>query len=60
VSVRCPPNRPRLTRSNYIADAYETYSSSAQASQSLVRNMFGAVFPLFARKMVSCLEGTSD
>ncbi|WVR09225.1 hypothetical protein IAU60_006289 [Kwoniella sp. DSM 27419] len=35
----------------YLADAYETYSSSAQASQSFVRNVLGAVFPLFARQM---------
>ncbi|WVQ94773.1 hypothetical protein IAU59_001855 [Kwoniella sp. CBS 9459] len=35
----------------YLADAYETYSSSAQASQSFARNILGAVFPLFARSM---------
>ncbi|OCF34125.1 hypothetical protein I316_04074 [Kwoniella heveanensis BCC8398] len=35
----------------YLADAYETYSSSAQASHSFARNILGAVFPLFARSM---------
>lgn len=38
--------------SNYLADAYETYSSSAQAAQSLARNILGAVFPLFAYQFV--------
>lgn len=37
--------------SNYFADAYEIYSSSAQASQSFVRNTFSAIFPLFATQM---------
>lgn len=37
--------------SNYFADAYETYSSSAQAAQSFARNLFSAVFPLFCRDM---------
>jgi hypothetical protein len=35
----------------YIADAYETYSSSAQASQSFMRNILSSTFPLFARAM---------
>ncbi|KAL7419186.1 hypothetical protein Q5752_006023 [Cryptotrichosporon argae] len=35
----------------YLADAYETYSSSAQASHSFVRNVFSGLFPLFARQM---------
>jgi hypothetical protein len=38
--------------SNYLADAYETYSSSAQAAQSCVRNVGAAVIPLFANQMV--------
>ncbi|CED83908.1 Synaptic vesicle transporter SVOP and related transporters (major facilitator superfamily) [Phaffia rhodozyma] len=33
---------------NYLSDCYEQYSSSAQAAQSLLRNLFAAVFPLFA------------
>lgn len=37
--------------SNYLADAYEIYSSSAQASHSFVRNIASAVFPLFATSM---------
>ncbi|KAK1922845.1 major facilitator superfamily domain-containing protein [Papiliotrema laurentii] len=32
----------------YLADAYETYSSSANAAQSFARNILAAVFPLFA------------
>ncbi|GAA6042758.1 hypothetical protein JCM8097_007461 [Rhodosporidiobolus ruineniae] len=32
----------------YLGDAYDTYSSSAQASQSLLRNILGGVFPFFA------------
>jgi hypothetical protein len=43
----------QLTISNYLADAYETYSSSAQAAQSCVRNVGAAVIPLFANQMVS-------
>ena len=42
--------------SNYLADAYETYSSSAQAAQSCVRNVGAAVIPLFANQMVSILS----
>lgn len=42
-----------LISSNYIADAYEVYSSSAQAAQSFCRNMASATFPLFAHQMVS-------
>ncbi|GMK57937.1 hypothetical protein CspeluHIS016_0407710 [Cutaneotrichosporon spelunceum] len=36
---------------NYIADAYETYSSSAQAAQGFVRNMNSGIFPLFTLQM---------
>jgi hypothetical protein len=39
--------------SNYIADAYEIYSSSAQAAQSFVRNMGAAIVPQFGRQIVS-------
>lgn len=35
---------------NYFADAYETYSSSANAAQSFARNMFAATFPLFSKQ----------
>lgn len=35
----------------YLADAYETYSSSAQAAQSLARNLIAAILPMFARRM---------
>ncbi|BEJ11551.1 hypothetical protein CspHIS471_0200110 [Cutaneotrichosporon sp. HIS471] len=36
---------------NYVADAYEQNSSSAQAAHSMVRNGFSGIFPLFARQM---------
>lgn len=35
----------------YFADRYGTYASSALASQSLLRNIFGCVFPLFTYLM---------
>ncbi|TIA92726.1 hypothetical protein E3P99_00476 [Wallemia hederae] len=35
----------------YIGDAYEQYSSSAQAAQALIRNLLGATFPFFASGM---------
>lgn len=35
----------------YFADCYGTYASSALASQSLLRNLFGCVFPLFTNQM---------
>ena len=44
-----------LNCSNYLADAYETYSSSAQAAQSVARNLIAAVLPLVARRMVGPL-----
>lgn len=47
-----------LMRSNYLADAYEGYSSSAQAAQSFVRNFTAGLFPLFARKMVRSIHVT--
>lgn len=40
---------------NYIADAYETYSSSAQAAQGFVRNTNSGIFPLFTMQMYSNL-----
>ncbi|PWN48050.1 MFS general substrate transporter [Violaceomyces palustris] len=36
---------------NYTSDAYADYSSSAIAGQGFMRNMFGAVTPLFASQM---------
>jgi hypothetical protein len=38
--------------SNYLADAYETFSSSAQAAQGLTRNVVAGIFPLFGQQMV--------
>lgn len=40
---------------NYIADAYETYSSSAQAAQGFVRNTNSGIFPLFTMQMYANL-----
>jgi hypothetical protein len=53
-----PLPEPADPRSNYLADAYETYSSSAQAAQSFARNIFSGVFPLFAHQMVSTPTNT--
>ena len=36
---------------NYIVDSYGPYSASALAGVILVRNVVGAVFPLFASQM---------
>ena len=36
---------------NYTSDSYGEYSSSGIAGQGLMRNMFAAVFPLFANQM---------
>ncbi|GAA5968052.1 hypothetical protein JCM11641_003713 [Rhodosporidiobolus odoratus] len=35
----------------YLGDTYTVYSSSAQASQSLLRNVLGSVFPFFGITM---------
>ncbi|GAA5903831.1 hypothetical protein JCM6882_001327 [Rhodosporidiobolus microsporus] len=40
-----------LATYNYLSDVYERYSSSAQAAQSLMRGVMGAVFPFFGNKM---------
>ncbi|KAL7271416.1 hypothetical protein RUND412_005824 [Rhizina undulata] len=40
---------------NYMTDAYEIYSASALAAASMCRSLFGAVFPLFAKKMYGSL-----
>lgn len=49
---RQPPSSANSAdESTYFADAYETYSSSAQASQSFMRNLLSSTFPLFARQM---------
>ncbi|OJJ50068.1 hypothetical protein ASPZODRAFT_59151 [Penicilliopsis zonata CBS 506.65] len=40
---------------NYLTDAYETLSASAQAAASCTRSMFGAVLPLAARPMFNRL-----
>jgi len=44
-----------LATFSYLADSYEQYGSSAIASQSFLRNIFGGVFPLFARAMYTNL-----
>lgn len=40
-----------LAAFSYLADCYTTYASSALAGQSLLRNIFGAIFPLFTLKV---------
>lgn len=40
---------------NYLADTYHRYSSSAQAAQSMCRNIFAGIFPLFTAQMMSSL-----
>lgn len=36
---------------NYIIDAYLSFSASAVAANTIMRSLFGAVFPLFATYM---------
>ena len=36
---------------NYIVDVYKVNAASAIAANTLVRSLFGAVFPLFAASM---------
>lgn len=40
---------------NYLADTYHRYSSSAQAAQSMCRNIFAGIFPLFTAQMMRSL-----
>lgn len=40
---------------NYLADTYQRYSSSAQAAQSMCRNIFAGIFPLFTAQMMRSL-----
>ncbi|TKY87451.1 hypothetical protein EX895_003465 [Sporisorium graminicola] len=40
-----------LSAYTYLADAYETYASSALAAQSCFRNSLAAFFPLFSKTM---------
>jgi hypothetical protein len=40
---------------NYLTDAYETYSASAQSAASCTRSIFGAVLPLAAKPMFNQL-----
>ncbi|EGX95172.1 MFS multidrug transporter [Cordyceps militaris CM01] len=37
---------------NYLADTYGRYSSSAQAAQSMCRNLLAGIFPLFTHIML--------
>ncbi|GAA6017150.1 hypothetical protein JCM10207_002552 [Rhodosporidiobolus poonsookiae] len=45
-----------LATYNYLAEVYDRYSSSAQAAQSLLRGIMGAVFPFFALKLYERLS----
>ncbi|ORY72935.1 MFS general substrate transporter [Leucosporidium creatinivorum] len=40
-----------LATYSYLGDTYESFSSSAQAAQSLLRNILGGCFPLFSTVM---------
>ena len=40
---------------NYLVDAYTIYAASVLASNSLLRSMFGAAFPLFTGYMYRSL-----
>ncbi|GAA5900772.1 hypothetical protein JCM5296_004891 [Sporobolomyces johnsonii] len=40
-----------LTTFSYLADSYSLYASSALSAMSFVRNVVGAVFPLFTTQM---------
>ena len=40
---------------NYLADTYGRYSSSAQAAQSMCRNLLAGIFPLFTHIMLKNL-----
>ena len=40
----------------YLTDSYTTFASSAYASLSLLRSVFSAVFPLFARQLYTALD----
>ena len=45
-----------LAVSNYLADVYHIYASSAIAAQSFCRNVFAAVLPLCTRQMFIALN----
>ncbi|GAA5943732.1 hypothetical protein JCM1841_002539 [Sporobolomyces salmonicolor] len=40
-----------LTTFSYLADSYSLYASSALSAMSFVRNLVGAIFPLFTTQM---------
>lgn len=44
-----------LSLLNYIIDAYMVVAASALASNTVIRSLFGAVFPLFANQMYNKL-----
>jgi hypothetical protein len=44
-----------LALMNYLIDAYTIYAASVLAANSVLRSLFGAVFPLFTRQMYSTL-----
>lgn len=46
----------QLALSNYIVDVYLMISASALSSSTVVRSLFGAGFPLFARQMYETLN----
>jgi len=44
-----------LSCMNYLIDAYTIYAASVLAANSVLRSLFGAVFPLFTSQMYSTL-----
>ncbi|CAG9954736.1 unnamed protein product [Clonostachys rosea f. rosea IK726] len=40
-----------LSNMNYLVDAYTIYAASVLAANSIIRSLFGAAFPLFAKEM---------
>ena len=41
---------------NYIIDSYLMFAASAIAANTIMRSIFGAVFPLFAVSTTSCFS----
>lgn len=44
-----------LSCMNYLVDTYLFYAASALAANSVLRSLFGAIFPLFTRQMYDAL-----
>jgi hypothetical protein len=44
-----------LTVMGYLVDSYPVYAASVLASNSILRSLFGAAFPMFTSKMYAAL-----